>query len=175
MTTLIVIAVVLVALGWAYRTANRLDRLNVRVDLARRSLESALERRSVVARAIAAWMSTATGDTGPDDAIREAGRELAAAADRAEHAAGEEREDAENAVSAALARTDTGERPAALADELADAQARIMIARRFYNDAVRDTRALAERRPVRWLHLGGTAGLPRYFEIAEVLAAGGRG
>ena len=32
------LAVLLVA-GWAYHTANRLDRLNVRVDLARQALE----------------------------------------------------------------------------------------------------------------------------------------
>ncbi len=51
--------------------------------------------------------------------------------------------------------------------ELADAEARVLIARRFHNDAVRDTLALRTRRPVRWLHLGGTAPLPTYFEIAE--------
>ncbi|SLJ81952.1 hydrolase, nudix family protein [Mycobacteroides abscessus subsp. abscessus] len=43
----------------------------------------------------------------------------------------------------------------------------MLIARRFHNDAVRDTLALRTRRPVRWLHLGGTAPLPTYFEIAE--------
>ena len=42
-----------------------------------------------------------------------------------------------------------------------------MIARRFYNDAVRDTRSLGERRLVRRLHLGGTAPLPQFFEIIE--------
>jgi hypothetical protein len=42
-----------------------------------------------------------------------------------------------------------------------------MIARRFHNDAVRDTLALRGRRPVRWLHLGGTAPTPMYFEIVE--------
>ena len=41
------------------------------------------------------------------------------------------------------------------------------LARRFHNDAVRDTLALRERRPVRLLRLGGTAPLPTYFEIAE--------
>jgi hypothetical protein len=42
-----------------------------------------------------------------------------------------------------------------------------MIARRVYNDAVRDTLALRSRRMVRWLRLAGTAALPQYFEIAE--------
>ena len=70
-------------------------------------------------------------------------------------------------LSAALARTDASRRPAALVAELADAETRVMIARRFYNDAVRDTRSLGERRLVRRLHLGGTAPLPQFFEIIE--------
>ena len=37
-----------------------------------------------------------------------------------------------------------------------------MIARRVYNDAVRDTLALRSHRMVRWLRLAGTAPLPRY-------------
>ena len=43
----------------------------------------------------------------------------------------------------------------------------MLLARRFHNDAVRDTLALRLRRPVRWLRLGGRAPLPTYFEIAE--------
>ena len=55
----------------------------------------------------------------------------------------------------------------ALVAELADAEARVLLARRFHNDAVRDTLALRERRTVRWLKLSGRAPLPTYFEIAE--------
>ena len=55
----------------------------------------------------------------------------------------------------------------ALVAELADAEARVLLARRFHNDAVRDTLALRERPAVRMLRLGGTAALPTYFEIAE--------
>lgn len=159
MATWIVIGIVLVLLvvGWAYHTANRLDRLNVRVDLARQSLYASLDRRAVVVRAIAAELP---------------GSELAALADRAERSAPEAREDAENAVSAALARTDGRGRSPALVIELADAETRVMMARRFYNDAVRDTRALAERRLVRWLRLGGRASPPTYFEINERVTPG---
>ncbi|MGA9613912.1 MAG: exopolyphosphatase, partial [Mycobacterium sp.] len=39
---------------WGYRTANRLDRLHVRYDLSWQALDSALARRAVVARAVAA-------------------------------------------------------------------------------------------------------------------------
>ncbi|MCR8895437.1 MULTISPECIES: hypothetical protein [Gordonia] len=159
MATWIVIGIVLVLLvvGWAYHTANRLDRLNVRVDLARQSLYASLDRRAVVVRAIAAELP---------------GSELTALADRAERAAPETREDAENALSAALARTDGRGRSPALVIELADAETRVMMARRFYNDAVRDTRALAERRLVRWLRLGGRASPPTYFEINERVTPG---
>jgi 8-oxo-dGTP pyrophosphatase MutT (NUDIX family) len=55
----------------------------------------------------------------------------------------------------------------ALVAELADAEARVLLGRRFHNDAVRDTLALRERPSVRILRLGGTAALPTYFEIAE--------
>ena len=70
-------------------------------------------------------------------------------------------------MSAALALVDPAAGPAGLIAELADAEARVVLARRFHNDAVRDTLALRERRLVRWFRLAGTAALPTYFEIAE--------
>ncbi len=49
------LALLLVALTlWGLLRANRLDRLHVRTDAARAALLAALERRAVVARAIAA-------------------------------------------------------------------------------------------------------------------------
>ncbi|MGX7725397.1 NUDIX hydrolase [Rhodococcus sp. 5G237] len=150
------IAAVVVAIGvWAYSTANRLDRLHVRSDLSWQALDAALARRAVVVRSIAASIPVPEG------------RALALLADTAERADRDRREEAENALSAALARIETGRLRPQLVAELADAEARVLIARRFHNDAVRDTLALRTRRPVRWLHLGGTAPLPTYFEIAE--------
>ncbi|WP_238419288.1 LemA family protein [Gordonia sp. 'Campus'] len=178
MATWIVVGVVaaLLVIGWAYHTANRLDRLNVRVDLARQALESTLDRRSVVVRAVAAEMIAGAPDGGyrksDDDEVAVSARALMTLADRAERAAPSDREDAENALSAALARTDSRRRSPALVVELADAETRVMMARRFYNDAVRDTRALAQRRPVRWLRLGGHASPPEYFEIIERVTPG---
>lgn len=150
--------VVLVAFGaWGYQTATRLDRLNVRYDLSWQALDGALARRAVVARAVAI---DAYGGA-PE------GRRLAGWADAAECAPRRLRENAENELSAALATVDPASLPAALIAELADAEARVLLARRFHNDAVRDTLALAERPVVRRLRLGGTAALPSYFEIAE--------
>ncbi|MFT3662536.1 MAG: NUDIX hydrolase [Gordonia sp. (in: high G+C Gram-positive bacteria)] len=156
----VLIVLVLIALLWpatlAATRATRLHRLNVRVDLSRTSLVAALDRRAVVARAIAASAS--------DPAF--AGR-LTSAAIAAEDALPGERELAENHLATVLAQSDPADRPAALTAELADAQARISIARRFYNDSVRDARTLGSRRMVRWLRLGGHAPLPDYFEISE--------
>lgn len=157
----IVVALVVVALlalaVWAYQTANRLDRLHVRYDLSWQALDAALGRRAVVARAIAA---DAYGD-GPE------GRRLVGLADAAEQASRPAREACENELSAALALVDPATVPPALLAELAEAESRVLLARRFHNDAVRDTLALREKRSVRWLRLGGRASLPTYFEIAE--------
>ncbi|AIY46398.1 NUDIX hydrolase [Mycolicibacterium fortuitum] len=163
MSTWIVIAAVallvlgLLVGGWAYQTANRLDRLHVRYDLSWQALDGALARRAVVARAVAV-------DAYPG--VPE-GKRLAKLADAAERAPRPAREAAENELSAALSAVDPAELPVALVAELADAEARVLLARRFHNDAVRDTLALRERPMVRALRLGGTAALPTYFEIVE--------
>ena len=162
MTWLIVAIAVFVAVlavfgVWAYRTANRLDRLHVRYDLSWQALDGALARRAVVSRAVAIDAYGGASE----------GRRLAALADAAEGAPRPARENAENELSAALAVVDPASLPAGLIAELADAEARVVLARRFHNDAVRDTLALAERPLVRLFHLGGTAALPSYFEIVE--------
>jgi 8-oxo-dGTP pyrophosphatase MutT (NUDIX family) len=157
-TALVILLVALLLVGsWAFQTANRLDRLHVRYDLSWQALDAALARRAVVARAVAVDAYGA----GPE------GRRLKALADTAEQAPRAAREAAENELSGALALVDPASLPVALVAELADAEARVLLARRFHNDAVRDTLALRERPAVRWLRLGGTAALPSYFEIAE--------
>jgi 8-oxo-dGTP pyrophosphatase MutT (NUDIX family) len=153
----LLLVIILGAAVWAYQTANRLDRLHVRYDLSWQALDAALARRAVVARAVAA---DAYGSG-------ERCRRLTALADAAERAPRSARETAENELSAELAMVDTAVLGPALIAELADAEARVLLARRFHNDAVRDTLALRERPPVRFLRLGGTAPLPTYFEIAE--------
>jgi 8-oxo-dGTP pyrophosphatase MutT (NUDIX family) len=163
MTAWVVVAVVLlialVALlaAWAFHTANRLDRLNVRYDLSWQALDSALARRAVVARAVAIDAYGGSRD----------GKRLASLADTAECASRPARENAENELSAALALVDPASLPAGLIAELADAEARVLLGRRFHNDAVRDTLALGARRMVQAFRLGGTAKLPSYFEIVE--------
>lgn len=157
-TVIVLLVAVLVAFGaWGYQRANRLDRLHVRYDLSWQALDGALARRAVVARAVAIEAYGAAP----------AGRRLAELADAAERAPRHDREAAENELSAALAMVDPASLPTALVAELADAEARVVLARRFHNDAVRDTLVLRERRMVRAFRLGGKAPLPTYFEIAE--------
>ncbi|MGO3327925.1 NUDIX hydrolase [Gordonia sp. (in: high G+C Gram-positive bacteria)] len=164
-TTVLIVALVVVGLVWlavlSATRASRLNRLHIRVDLARQALFAALERRAVVARAIAAADPAAPGAD-----------VLTRAADAAESAALAGREAAENQLSAAIAQTDPVHRSPALTSELAEAQTRVTMARRFYNDAVRDARTLRGRRMVRWLHLAGHAHRPDYFEITERVTRG---
>lgn len=156
----IVAAVLLVGGIWAFQTAHRLDRLHVRYDLSWQALDGILARRAVVARAVA---TDAYGNSA-------AGRQLSTLADVAERSPRNAREAAENELSGVLAAVDPASLPIALVAEMADAEARVLLARRFHNDAVRDTLALRERTLVRWLRLGGTATMPSYFEIAELAA-----
>ncbi len=161
MTTWLVVFALVVALVvanalWLVATANRLDRLHVRMDAGWAALDAALARRAVVARTVAASVLR-----GEDAEV------LRAAADLAELAPRPERESAENELTRRLADVDRRTLPAGLADELADAEERVVIARRVYNDAVRDTLALRRRRRVRYFRLAGRARRPEYFEIAE--------
>ena len=157
-TLWVLLGVVLVLGSLALLRAQRLDRLHVRTDAAAAALRAALDRRAVVARTIAALQQPEVGEA------------LRAAADAAEHAPPAERETAENELTRALAAL--LELPAGLAAELADAEQRVMIARRVHNNAVRDTLSLRATLLVRWLRLAGTAGPPRYFEIADEPLAG---
>lgn len=155
---LVLLGLVFVLGSLALLRANRLDRLHVRTDAAAAGLRAALDRRAVVARTIAALQRP------------ELGAALRAAADDAEHAPFAEREAAENELTRALAAL--LELPSGLAAELTDAEQRLVIARRVYNDAVRNTLALRATKLVRWLRLAGTAQAPRFFEIAEEPLAG---
>ncbi|MGH3767250.1 MAG: NUDIX hydrolase [Pseudonocardiaceae bacterium] len=146
--------ILLGAAAGAIRAATRLDRLHVRTDAAWAALDAALHRRALAVRAL-------------DGSVTLRGAAVAAL-----HARLPAREERENELGRVLATLDRGALEPACADRLSDAEQRVVIARRVYNDAVRDTLALRSHRLVRWLRLAGTAPLPRYFEIAEPALAG---
>ena len=149
-----------VAAAGSAHAANRLDRLHMRTDAAWAALDAALRHRALVAGGLADRPEVSAAALPGGTALREA----AATALRATPA---DREEAENALCRILAALDRAGLDPACAARLADAEQRVVIARRVYNDAVRDTVALRSCRTVRWLRLAGTAPLPRYFEIAE--------
>ncbi|MGI8696364.1 MAG: NUDIX hydrolase [Mycobacteriales bacterium] len=168
------LAVLLLAVVWIAVTVNRLDRLDCRVRAARAALDVALMRR-----AAAVMELLASGDTSLDDALRVRLQLSCQAAMTADPAA---REAAENDLGNAVATLLASQRPtsavgavdepggARAAPLLGDTSTRIVLARRFYNDAVRDSRSLRGRRLTRVLHLASGDPAPEFFEIAEPVA-----
>ena len=208
---------------WCYFTAQRLNRLHIRMDRARDSLEGALNRRAAVIGAL--YPSLTAQATALEDipltyenfsdrraAENEFQRRLPASVSgdgflvtdsneasmvKEETTTGEEpptkettppkettpsgegtsigEETAENDVAAVRkVRTDTvlnaESAVTAEADEgaralvaLSDANVRVHLATRFYNQAVTDTRHVRHRPLVKLLHLAGNAPNPAYF------------
>lgn len=148
---------------WVTFTLTRLDRLHARVDAAQAALDAQLVRRAAALLHVAE-----SPDSGAAAEHRTYYETVARAALDFDAA---ERPGAENAVGRAL--TDLAEREPDLhsdaAAELGEAAARVQIARRFYNDAVRDTRTLRARRMPRLLHLAGRRAMPQFFDIDDTL------
>ena len=194
LVALVVVAVVvlLAALLAAYLTAHRLDRLHIRTDLARAALVGALGRRHMVGAAIARQLADDDPETAerltravaaarahPPDAV--AGVDPAPVPDRRirelgagpDHDHWPDAEISENRLGVLLAGVDPAALPVDLAHDLDDATDRVAMARRFYNDAVRDTRGLREQMIVRILKLAGRAPIPDYVELVDTPPPGG--
>jgi hypothetical protein len=161
----LIAAVVLAVLlsSWITFTLTRLDRLHARVDAAQAALDAQLVRRA------AALMHVAESSVGVLRDVECARLERVATG--ALDASLDDRETAENAVGRAM--VDLAGQRAQLSrsavEELHEAGTRVLIARRFYNDAVRDTRALRVRRLPRLLRLAGRRDMPRFFDIDDTL------
>jgi hypothetical protein len=155
----VVTVLLAVWVGW---TATRVNRLYDRTAAARSSLDAQLVRRAAALQALAEASAT---DLGPERADRL--RRLAGASLDADPAT---REAAENDLSRALHDVPTGA-GSALLDDLTDAARRVALARRFYNDAVRDTVSLRRGRLPRLFRLGGHRPLPAFFEIDDTVPA----
>jgi hypothetical protein len=168
---LVVAVVVAILLSmWVTFTLTRLDRLHARVDAARAALDAQLVRRA------AALLHVAEApDTRLDEDSRAEYQRIAVTGTTVEGAQPDRtgdsvhrREAVENAIGRAVNRlvAETELRPDATA-ELREAAVRVQVARRFYNDAVRDTRTLRARRMPRLLHLAGRVRLPDFFDIDD--------
>jgi len=150
--------VVLVVLGlWVTWTANRLDRMHHRIDVARASLATQLLRRSGTALELAT-----SNALDPARSLL-----LVDSAHQARAAATHDFESAESDLSEALRAVfadedevrSLGQNPdvAQLLDELAGDCRKVELARRFHNDVVVSARVLRSRRRARWLRLAGRA------------------
>jgi hypothetical protein len=165
-SALAVVVAVLLTL-WITFTLTRLDRLHARVDAAQAAMDAQLVRRAAALLHVAE-----SPDSGvPDD--RRPGYDAIAQKALNIGDADEERQAAENAVGRAVAELAVLPQPLRpdAAAELREAAARVLIARRFYNDAVRDTRALRAGRMPRVLHMAGRRAMPRFFDIDDTLPA----
>ena len=154
-------AVVLVLLVWAFWLLTRLRRLRTRVGRAWTALDVQLQRRAGLAEELAREYPGAVGE-------ERAGYLVAFARDARDPRDGD-RETAENLLGRELRDLpqDLPDVPGALRADLAGTATRVVLARRFYNDAVRDTRELRSRRLPRLLRLHAHRPLPRYFDIDD--------
>lgn len=163
------VALVLVALVGLYirGLVGRLDRLHLRVEASQEALEVQLLRRAtlVVELADSGWLDPASSML------------LADAAAQAQRALPESRSAAESALSGTI--RGVAEQPglvesiqdmpggADYLQRLASACDRVLLARRFADEAARSTLELRRRVIVRMLRLAGHAPLPTMFDMDD--------
>lgn len=161
------LAVAVLVLWSVWWTAIRLDRLHARLDGSRAALDAQLVRRSAVALELGT-----SGLLDPASSVL-----LVGAAHEAREAEPPDRELAESNLSKALraALDEPGQRAelerspsgSELLADLGTACRRVIMARRFHNDAARATHGLRRTRRVRYLRLAGRAPQPVPFEMDD--------
>ena len=166
---LVLAVVVLLALGaWLSWTAQRLDRMHHRLEMARASLDTQLLRRS---GAVLELATSGALDPARSLVLLDAAHSARSVADGDMEAA---ESDLSQALRAVLADAEevSGLRASPelgpLLDELAGSCRKVELARRFHNDAVSTARVLRSRRRVRWLGLAGTAAEPATVDLDDI-------
>ena len=158
MNTILLIAITVIITGialWAYFTAQRLNTLHIRTDAALAQLQAMLDRRAAVMGVLLPELSNTTAKAevvplrhGQFDERAQREREL------------------NQEVQEYLESDSALEEKVSTNAKFVEAETRVQLAHRFYNEAVSDTRALRLRPTVRALRLGGTAPLPEFFEYS---------
>lgn len=140
---LIAVFVAAVAVVWASGLAQRLNRLHIRTDAARISLQGALDARAAVVEVLQPELAEEINRL-PTTVLRatDMGR----------------RSDAENALARRLSPEVVGN------SSFIAASTRVDLAARFYNEAVADTRDVRSRPVVKFFKLAGRAPLPEFYE-----------
>jgi hypothetical protein len=161
------IAVLVLSGLWLSWTANRLDRMHHRIEVARASLDTQLLRRSGAVVELAT-----SGALDPARSLL-----LVDAAHEARGASANEFEGAESDLSEALRAVfaDAAEVRALreapgigeLLRELAGDCRKVELARRFHNDVVASALALRRNWVVRWFGLAGRAEMPAMVELDD--------
>ncbi len=162
----VLVVIVLVAL-YLRGVAGRLDRLHVRVEAGRDALDAQLVRRTSAALDLA---HAGVLDPATSVLLAEEAYGAQTAADRVRPRAESELTGALNAAlpdAATVDQLNSIARGEELLSALSVACGRVVLARRFYNDAVSTTLVIRRRRLVRWLRLAGTAALPSPFEMDD--------
>jgi hypothetical protein len=160
------VAVAVLLTMWFTFTLTRLDRLHARVDAAQAAMDAQLVRRAAALQHVAELP-----DSGLPDELRAGYDDIAKRALTTTLDDVSQRRGVENAVGRAvaeLAALSHDLRPDVV-DELQEAGQRVLIARRFYNDAVRDTRSLRGRRMPRLLRMAGRRPMPQFFDIDDTV------
>lgn len=155
--TSIAVIITIIAL-WAYFTAQRLNSLHIRTDAALAQLQAMLDRRAAVL-AVLVPSVTATATKAEGISLKHGKFDERAQAER----------ELNHEVHQAIANDEVGGAKIPVNAQLADAETRVQLAHRFYNEAVSDTRSLRLRPAVKMLRLGGTAPLPEFFEYSVKL------
>ncbi|WP_151640537.1 hypothetical protein [Corynebacterium sp. 11A] len=147
----VLVAIVLTTVVlWAVFTAQRLNRMHIRLDAALVNLQAALDMRAAVIAA----------------SIEEVAVQAYAAQNEPLDPHNVSlRVDKEKELIKALKKYSEAHADEPLPRPITDAAVRVQLTHRFYNDAVVDTRALRIRPVVRLLHLGGRAPMPQYVEL----------
>jgi len=157
---LVVLGMLAVLLFWIASSVSRLDRLDDRVLAARAALDAQLVRRAAVAQAIADEHAEVFGHHS---------HELRRAAHDALNAGEATREAVENTLGRQLRTVgpELGALPETLLLDLTSTTERVVLARRFYNDAVRDNHQLRGQGLPRLFRLAARRPLPAYFDIDD--------
>lgn len=143
----IVVAVAAMVGLWLSLTASRLDRLHIRTDAARLSLEGALQTRSAIVSVLRPELAGRISQT---SAVALRATDMGA------------RSDAENVLLRQLHQEDL------VAPAFVEASVKVDLSARFYNEAVGDTRDLRKRPSVRFFRLAGSAPLPEFYEAMSI-------
>jgi hypothetical protein len=144
--------------AWLTWTAGRLDRLHLRLETARASLDTQLARRAGLAAELASC-----GVLDPASALL-----LLEASGRTRGETGSERWQAESELTLVLRRVGApGAETEPLVAELDDAARRAGLARRIHNDLATSTQAMHDRRRVRWFRLAGHATRPALIDFDD--------